>query len=80
MPIQMSGMTQKGMSDQEVMRLIGVSETFSEGLLFPDTYLFAKQSRDIDVLSRAYRTMQRHLAREWETRAADLPIPISGRH
>jgi len=63
----------KGMSDQEVMRLIGASETFSEGLFFPDTYLFAKQSRDIDVLSRAYRTMRRHLAREWETRAAGLP-------
>ena len=63
----------KGMSDQEVMRLIGASETFSEGLFFPDTYLFAKQSRDIDVLSRAYRTMRRHLAREWESRAAGLP-------
>ena len=63
----------KGMSDQEVMRLMGASETFSEGLFFPDTYLFAKQSRDIDVLSRAYRTMRRHLAREWETRAAGLP-------
>jgi len=63
----------KGMSDQEVMRLMGASETFSEGLFFPDTYLFAKQSRDIDVLSRAYRTMRRHLAREWESRAAGLP-------
>jgi UPF0755 protein len=63
----------KGMSDQEVMRLIGASETFSEGLFFPDTYLFAKQSRDIDVLSRAYRTMRRHLAREWEARVAGLP-------
>ena len=63
----------KGMSDQEVMRLIGASETFSEGLFFPDTYLFAKQSRDIHVLSRAYRTMRRHLAREWEARAAGLP-------
>ena len=42
-------------------------------MFFPDTYLFAKQSSDIDVLSRAYRTMQRHLAREWEGRAGGLP-------
>lgn len=63
----------RGLSDPEIMRLIGVSETYPEGWFFPDTYLFSKQSRDVDVLSRAYRTMQRHLAREWEARAAGLP-------
>jgi UPF0755 protein len=63
----------KGLSESEIMRLIGVSETFPEGLFFPDTYLFSKQSRDIDVLSRAYRAMQRHLSREWVARATGLP-------
>jgi UPF0755 protein len=62
-----------GLLDQEIMRLIGASEPFPEGLFFPDTYLFSKQSRDIEVLSRAYRAMQRHLAREWENRATGLP-------
>jgi UPF0755 protein len=63
----------RGLPDSEVMRLIGAQEGTAEGLFFPDTYLFAKQSSDIDVLSRAYRTMQRHLAREWEGRAGGLP-------
>jgi UPF0755 protein len=43
------------------------------GLFFPDTYLFAKHSSDVDLLARAYRAMQRHLAREWQARAATLP-------
>jgi len=64
----------KGLPEQEILRLIGASERMAEGLFFPDTYLFAKQSRDIDVLARAYRAMQKHLAREWENRAPGLPF------
>lgn len=64
----------KGLPEQEILRLIGASERSGEGLFFPDTYLFAKQSRDIDVLARAYRAMQKHLAREWEGRAPGLPF------
>lgn len=63
----------KGIPEQEVLRLIGASESKAEGLFFPDTYLFAKQSRDIDILARALRTMQKHLAREWDARAPGLP-------
>ena len=63
----------KGLSDQEILRLVGAGEGIAEGWFFPDTYLFAKQSRDIDVLARAYRAMQKHLEREWEARAPGLP-------
>lgn len=63
----------KGLPESEIMRLIGAPEAAAEGMFFPDTYLFSKQSKDIHVLARAYRTMQRHLAREWETRASGLP-------
>ena len=63
----------KGLTDAEIMRLIGAQQNVAEGLFFPDTYLFSKQGRDLDILRRAYRSMQRHLAREWETRAGGLP-------
>ena len=63
----------KGLPESEIMRLIGAPERFAEGLFFPDTYLVSKKSSDIDVLGRAYRTMQRHLAREWSARATRLP-------
>ena len=64
----------RGLSDAEVMRLVGASGMSPEGWFFPDTYLFSKRSSDIDILVRAHRAMQRHLAREWEGRSAQLPL------
>ncbi len=64
----------RGLSDEEVMRLVGAPGTLPEGWFFPDTYLFSKRSRDVDILARAHRAMQRHLAREWEARAEQLPL------
>jgi len=63
----------KGLTEAEILRRIGASESKAEGLFFPDTYLFAKQSKDLDILARAYRAMQGHLAREWTDKATGLP-------
>jgi len=63
----------QGMGDDQVLRKLGAPETHPEGLFFPDTYLFAKGTSDIHVLQRAYRAMQRHLAREWEAREPSVP-------
>jgi UPF0755 protein len=57
-----------GLSDGEILARIGATEAHPEGLLFPDTYLIAKQSSDVDILRRAYRAMQRRLAVEWQGR------------
>jgi UPF0755 protein len=62
-----------GLPESELLRRLGASEAAAEGLFFPDTYLFAKRSSDLDLLARAYRAMQRHLAREWQSRADGLP-------
>jgi UPF0755 protein len=62
-----------GLGDAELLTRIGATETHPEGLFFPDTYLFAKQSSDIEVLKRAYRSMQRRLADEWENRDPSVP-------
>ena len=64
----------KGLSDMEIMRQIGADGVSPEGWFFPDTYMFAKKSRDLDVLARAYRAMQRHATQEWEGRTAGLPL------
>lgn len=61
------------LSEAQVMHAIGAAGTAAEGVFFPDTYLFAKRSSDLELLARAYRAMQRHLDREWQTRANDLP-------
>ncbi len=61
------------LEDSEILARLQASEAHPEGLLFPDTYLFGKGASDLAVLRRAYRTMQRHLAAEWEARQAGLP-------
>lgn len=63
----------QSLSDAQIMQRIGAEEFAAEGQFFPDTYLFARQSSDLDILARAYRAMQAHLAREWAVRAAGLP-------
>ncbi len=63
----------QGMDDLQVLHKLGAPEAHPEGLFFPDTYLFAKGTSDLHVLERAYRAMGRHLAQEWEARAASLP-------
>ncbi|MDE2585147.1 MAG: endolytic transglycosylase MltG [Betaproteobacteria bacterium] len=61
------------LSDQEILQRIGATESHPEGLFFPDTYLFGKQSSDLDLLARAYRAMKIRLAQEWAGRAPGLP-------
>ncbi|MFJ4292042.1 endolytic transglycosylase MltG [Cupriavidus sp. NPDC089707] len=63
----------RDMSDAELMKAIGAAETSPEGLFFPDTYLFARGSSDIDLYKHAYRAMQRRLNEAWNARAPDLP-------
>ena len=63
-----------GLSDLEIMKRIGASETVPEGLFFPDTYHFTAGSSDLAVYKNAYRTMQQHLQETWETRDANLPF------
>ncbi len=63
-----------GLSDLEIMRLIGADETAAEGLFFPDTYYFVRGNSDITILKRAYRAMQNNLATAWAGRAMNLPL------
>ena len=62
-----------GMDEDALRAAIGADEAHLEGLLFPDTYLFAKGSSDIAVLRRAYRAMKRHLEAEWAARDPRVP-------
>ncbi len=65
--------TLKGLSDAEVLKRIGASETHPEGLLFPDTYRFAAGTTDLELLKKSYQAMQKKLAEAWAMRNADLP-------
>jgi UPF0755 protein len=61
------------LTDAEILMQIGASETVPEGLFFPDSYYFGQGISDIEILQRAYLTMQRKLDIAWRTRDAGLP-------
>ncbi len=63
-----------GLSEAQIMAKVGAPNAFPEGSFFPDTYVFAKGSSDVAVLTRAYRAMQKQLQSAWAKRAPGLPI------
>jgi UPF0755 protein len=64
----------RGLSDAEVMQRLGAAGVAAEGWFFPDTYRFAKQSSDLDVLKAAHAAMKKQLAVAWSRRAPDSPL------
>ncbi len=56
-----------------LMQSLGLKKGPAEGLFFPDTYFYHYQSSDRDLLRLAYRTMQRILQKEWQSRVKGLP-------
>ena len=61
-------------SDLELLRVIGATESHAEGLFFPDTYFFTRNSSDLTILKRAYQAMQQHLETVWLARQESLPL------
>lgn len=64
----------RGLSEAQIVERLGLQAERLDGWLFPDTYLFDKQSSDFDVLARAVRAMQHRLGEEWAGRADGLPF------
>jgi len=63
--------------NDEIMTLLGYADQHPEGLFFPDTYSFPKGTSDVSFLRRAYQLMQKHLEREWQNRAENIPVKTS---
>lgn len=63
-----------GLSDQDLLNAVGADPALADGAFFPDTYYYAKGSKDMDVLRRASKLMQRRLQAVWEARAPNLPL------
>jgi len=65
------------LSDVEVMRIVGRGEKHAEGLFFPDTFYFDRNTTDIVLLKRSYEIMQNKLSQAWVNRASGLPYKDS---
>lgn len=61
------------MSDTELMAKISPEFKQPEGLFFPDTYLFAKGSSDLQIYRQAHQMLINRLNAAWEKRDPNLP-------
>ena len=59
---------------KDVMAHVGSDKTHPEGLFFPDTYNFEKNTTDLELLKIAHDKMQRVLADEWQNRDQQIPL------
>ena len=69
--------TLTGLSEPEMLKLMGSDYSVAEGLFFPDTFYFDRNTADTDILKRSYDSMQSKLAKAWQGRDANLPYKNS---
>jgi len=66
-----------GLSEAEILKLIGSPYSVAEGLFFPDTFYFDRNSPDIELLRISYNAMQVKLEKAWQNREQNLPYKNS---
>lgn len=62
------------LDDAALMAAIGHAGQHPEGRFLPETYVYSRGDRDLDVLRRAHDDMQKTLASVWAGRAPNLPL------
>lgn len=63
-----------GATEADIVARLGISNVSAEGWFFPDTYYFANNTSDVELMKRAYRAMQSQLDTLWAGRAQGLPL------
>jgi UPF0755 protein len=69
--------TLTGLSESEMLKLMGSDYSVAEGLFFPDTFYFDRNTTDTVILKRSYDSMQSKIAKAWQGRDANLPYKNS---
>ncbi|MDP2153301.1 MAG: endolytic transglycosylase MltG [Methylotenera sp.] len=69
--------TIQSLSDREIMQLLGSPYNVPEGLFFPDTFYFNRDTTDIALLKVSYDAMQAKLYKAWQNREENLPYKNS---
>ena len=65
------------LSETEILKLVGSNRSKAEGLFFPDTFYFDRNTADTVILQRSYDAMQSKLEAAWQKRAPNLPYKNS---
>jgi UPF0755 protein len=66
-----------GLSEAEILKLVGSKYSVAEGLFFPDTFYFDRNTLDIELLKISYNAMQLKLEKAWQGREPNLPYKNS---
>jgi UPF0755 protein len=59
----------QGLSNEDIMALLGRPNLHPEGRFYPDTYTYSKGSTDLAVMGRALKSMDRHLTEVWSQKS-----------
>ncbi len=59
---------------QEIMGLLGNDELHPEGQFLPDTYAFARDTTDLEILQTAHKALNDTVQNLWQQRQQNLPI------
>lgn len=63
----------KDKTQAEQLALLDLPIDHPEGWFFPDTYVYSRDTSDVEILRRAHRQMQQLLQQLWDSRAENLP-------
>jgi len=61
-------------TNEQVMIELGHAAIHPEGRFMPDTYHFPRGEKDVDILKRAYRSMENYLTSKWTGRDVGIPV------
>ena len=61
-------------SNEQIMAEISHAAHHPEGRFMPDTYHFPRGEKDIDILKRAFSSMEGYLSSSWDGRTVGIPI------
>jgi UPF0755 protein len=64
----------RGLSQDEVMKRLGLAGRHPEGMFFPDTYRFPRGTTDRELLQLAQSRLEEELASAWKKRKPGLPL------
>lgn len=60
-------------SDSNILKMIHAEVSYVEGIFFPDSYYFYKNTSDVEILKNAHNILIKKLSFYWENRSDDLP-------
>lgn len=59
--------------ESELLKVLEAEEPYLEGVIYPDTYYFVKNTSDVELLKKSYQTLKKKLKLAWQHRANNLP-------